>query len=492
MLNVQASMARHPHHEGGALAASRRAGHFYGNAILGQLGADNVRPVLKQMEFVEAIFFERGPGDGRHHPVKTLGAVRLSKSACLVSTLGHIPSYRPETDLSNGNSRQPRPAEAFEETLALTVRNDRKANRPQDSLLSDALLDWYDTHRRDLPWRYDPGQVADPYRVWLSEIMLQQTTVATVIPYFEKFTSKWPSVRALAEAPLDDVLLAWAGLGYYARARNLHKCAKAVADQFGGSFPPDAAALKTLPGIGPYTAAAIASIAFGQKATPVDGNIERVMARLHMVTTPLPDAKPELVQFAEYHTPESRCGDYAQALMDLGATICTPRNPDCVICPCAHLCTAFEDGAPEAVPKKKPKPEKPIRRGAIYWLEWPKGQVLIRQRPEKGLLGGMWEIPSSDWTADRKRAPTVRDAIDSDAPTGLEWTRLPKTVRHTFTHFHLELEVFVGIGRGRGKPKGQWVRTTELDGYALPTVMNKVVRLVQADAGPLFTRHDGG
>ncbi len=206
--------------------------------------------------------------------------------------------------------------------------------------LSKVLLPWYDAHRRNLPWRYAPGVTADPYRVWLSEIMLQQTTVATVIPYFEKFTSAWPTVGALADAPLDDVLLAWAGLGYYARARNLHKCAQAIVDQFGGDFPSNEQDLLTLPGIGPYTAAAIASIAFDRRATPMDGNIERVMARLHLVETPLPDAKPELKEWAVAHTPKARCGDYAQALMDLGATVCTPRNPDCTHCPCAEFCPA--------------------------------------------------------------------------------------------------------------------------------------------------------
>ena len=352
--------------------------------------------------------------------------------------------------------------------------------------LSEVLLPWYDAHRRNLPWRYAPGVTADPYRVWLSEIMLQQTTVATVIPYFEKFTSAWPTVGDLAKAPLDDVLLAWAGLGYYARARNLHKCARAVVDQFGGAFPSDEQDLLTLPGIGPYTAAAIASIAFDQRATPMDGNIERVMARLHLVETPLPDAKPELKEWAVAHTPEARCGDYAQALMDLGATVCTPRNPDCAHCPCADLCPAWASGDAESLPKKKPKPVKPIRRGALYWLEWPKGKLLIRQRPEKGLLGGMWEIPSTEWIEDHDGMGDPTIVFGGDMPPTLEWQKLPKPVRHTFTHFHLELDVFVGVGAGRGKPKGEWVPMEGLEAYALPTVMMKVVRLVQADAGPLF------
>ncbi len=362
----------------------------------------------------------------------------------------------------------------------------RKARKPAD--LSALLLDWYDAHRRKLPWRYDPGVTPDPYRVWLSEIMLQQTTVATVIPYFEKFTTQWPTVGDLAAAPLDDVLLAWAGLGYYARARNLHKCAGTITEQFGGVFPSDEAALKQLPGIGHYTAAAIASIAFDRPATPVDGNIERVMARLHRVETPLPDAKPELARLAAGHTPQTRSGDYAQALMDLGATVCTPRAPDCPICPCKDVCPAFAEGDPQSLPKKRAKPEKPIRRGTIYWLEWPEGEVLIRRRPEQGLLGGLWELPSTEWTALDADIQGPEQALGFAAATSISWRRLPKTVRHTFTHFHLELEVCHGVRAAKRKPKGTWVRIDQLDQYALPTVMKKVVQLVTSDPGPLFDR----
>ncbi len=364
----------------------------------------------------------------------------------------------------------------------------RRAHKPRrlDALSKD-LLAWYDAHRRTLPWRYDPGDTPDPYRVWLSEIMLQQTTVATVIPYFEKFLAEWPTVDALADAPLDDVLLAWAGLGYYARARNLHKCAKVVRDRHGSEFPADEDALRALPGIGPYTAAAIASIAFDLKATPVDGNIERVMARLHRIETPLPDAKKELTQLAVGHTPNARPGDYAQALMDLGATICTPKRPDCGICPCHEHCKAFTAGGAEQLPKKRPKPEKPVRRGTVYWLEWPKGTVLIRRRPEKGLLGGMWEIPSTEWhSAGNGRSHGPEDALGVGIPASIKWAILPMTVKHTFTHFHLELQIVQSIAAGRKKPKGQWVRLEELEKYALPTVMKKVVTQVRADAGPLF------
>lgn len=343
---------------------------------------------------------------------------------------------------------------------------------------SSALLAWYDSHRRRLPWRYDPGTPPDPYRVWLSEIMLQQTTVVTVIPYFEKFTKLWPTVHALADAPLDDILLAWAGLGYYARARNLHKCAKEVVDRFGGMFPSHEDDLRSLPGIGAYTAAAVSSIAFGQPSTPVDGNIQRVMARLHGVATPLPDAKKELASIAAVYTPEKRPGDYAQALMDLGATICTPRNPQCLICPCHTLCDAAQNGDAESLPKKRPKPQKPTRYGRLFWLEWPEGDVLIRRRPESGLLGGLWEIPSTEWSTEKRSDMEAPCVLGISVPKTIVWSRAEGVVKHTFTHFHLELEIYRGVARRGKKPKGHWVDIHQLDQFALPTVMKKVVRAV--------------
>ena len=300
-----------------------------------------------------------------------------------------------------------------------------------------ALLAWYDRHRRVLPWRAGPGERPDPYRVWLSEIMLQQTTVATVGPYFRAFLERWPDVASLAAAPLDDVLHAWQGLGYYARARNLHKCAIAVARDHGGRFPDDEAALRALPGIGAYTAAAIAAIAFDRPAVVVDGNVERVVARLYAVETPLPAAKPELRRLAGDLTPDERPGDFAQAMMDLGATICTPRAPRCVLCPLMAGCRARARGIAEELPRRTAKPEKPTRRGVAFFAVDAAGAVLLRRRAEQGLLGGMMEVPSTDWRAE---AWPMDEALRA-APLAADWRALPGTVRHTFTHFHLELTV---------------------------------------------------
>src|SRR5437764_4173802 len=259
------------------------------------------------------------------------------------------------------------------------------------------LLEWYDRHRRTLPWRAPAGLTSVPYVVWLSEIMLQQTTVATVGDYFHRFVKRWPSVEALAAAPLDDVLSAWAGLGYYARARNLHACAGTVVAEHAGQFPRDEAALLALPGIGRYTAAAIRAIAFDQPASAVDGNVERVIARLFALTTPLPDAKIEIAARAADLVPRERAGDYAQAMMDLGATVCTPRRPRCVICPLMEGCRARALGLAEELPRRAPRADKPTRRGVAFVLMRRDGAVLLRKRPTKGLLGGMDEVASSAW-----------------------------------------------------------------------------------------------
>lgn len=337
--------------------------------------------------------------------------------------------------------------------------------------LRQSLLDWYDRNRRVLPWRALPGETPDPYRVWLSEIMLQQTTVATVGPYFRDFLTRWPTINDLAAADLDDVLHAWQGLGYYARARNLHKCAIAVARRHKGRFPDTEAGLAGLPGVGPYTAAAIASIAFDRKASPVDGNIERVMARLHAVEVPLPDAKPELRRLAAELTPETRAGDFAQGQMDLGATICTPRKPACGLCPWRKGCAAWEKGIAADLPRRKKKPEKPVRRGIAFWVTDMKGAVLIRRRAEKGLLGGMMEFPSTDWRgAEWSDAEAVKAA-----PVDAKWRELPGGVRHTFTHFHLDLTIWTG--RASRKPStGIFVEIDALGEHALPTVMKKIAR----------------
>lgn len=344
------------------------------------------------------------------------------------------------------------------------------------------LLDWYDRHRRELPWRAPPGKRPEPYRVWLSEIMLQQTTVATVKGYFDDFVARWPCIEDLAAADLDEVLHAWAGLGYYARARNLHKCAVAVTERHGGMFPADEAALLALPGIGPYTAAAIAAIAFDLPATPVDGNIERVTTRLHAISTPLPAAKPEIAAAAATVTPAGRPGDFAQAMMDLGATVCTPTSPACAMCPLRPRCRAAAEGAQAAYPVKAAKRAKPTRRGVAFWIVRPDGAVLLRRRPEKGLLGGLMEVPSTPW-----REEAWPDAAAADAaPVDASWRHTGNTVRHTFTHFHLELGLWrAAIGRGKAERlDGIWVRPGQLGDYALPTVMKKVVRkaLEAADA----------
>ncbi|HEY4162908.1 MAG TPA: A/G-specific adenine glycosylase [Dongiaceae bacterium] len=331
------------------------------------------------------------------------------------------------------------------------------------------LLAWYDRHRRVLPWRARPGETADPYRVWLSEIMLQQTTVAAVGPYFAKFLERWPTVEGLAAAPLDDVLTAWAGLGYYARARNLHKCAKVVAEKHGGEFPADEAMLLELPGVGGYTAAAIAAIAFDRRAAVMDGNVERVLARIHRVETPLPAAKPELRRLADEHTPDFRPGDYAQAMMDLGATVCTPRKPRCALCPWREDCAAFAMGDAEDFPRKTAKAARPVLHAVAYWMIAPDG-VVLRRRPEEGLLGGMMEIPTTVWRAE---AWTPAEAMET-APVKGRWRALSGNVRHVFTHIDLRLTLIAA--QVAKLPEGMIAAPLErLGDYALPSVMHKIV-----------------
>ncbi len=334
-----------------------------------------------------------------------------------------------------------------------------------------ALLAWYDRHRRVLPWRALPGVRPDPYRVWLSEVMLQQTTVATVMARFEPFVARWPDLRALAAAELDDVLHAWQGLGYYARARNLHACARAVVKLHGGEFPADQDALRRLPGIGDYTAAAIAAIAFDAPATPVDGNVERVMARLYRVTTTLPEAKPALRRLAAGLTPRRRAGDYAQAVMDLGATLCAPKKPRCMLCPWRGACRGHADGSAERLPARLAKTARPLRRGGAFWIERGDGAVLLRRRPERGLLGGMMEVPSTEWRA----APWRAGEAKTQAPLSARWRRLPDVVRHVFTHFQLELAVLAARVTDGAEAAGVWVDPNRLGDHALPSVMKKVI-----------------
>lgn len=334
------------------------------------------------------------------------------------------------------------------------------------------LLDWYDRNRRDLPWRAKSRERADPYRVWLSEIMLQQTRVETVARYFDGFLKRFPTVHRLAAAKLGDVLKAWAGLGYYARARNLHACARMVVKEYGGRFPENEEALRKLPGIGAYTAAAIVAIAFSKKATPVDGNIERVIARLFAVETPLPAAKPELQRLAATLTPVRRAGDFAQALMDLGSAICTPKNPSCLLCPWNTGCVALQAGRPETFPRRIPKTEGKLRRGAAFCLLRADGTLLLRKRPPRGLLGGMTEVPTTEWNADFDERSALRHA-----PLKSKWRRLPGSVRHVFTHFPLELTIYVAeVAKNTRAPQGtRFVKLENVESEALPSLMRKVI-----------------
>jgi A/G-specific adenine glycosylase len=342
---------------------------------------------------------------------------------------------------------------------------------------ADALLRWYDTHARDLPWRVSPraranGARPDPYRIWLSEVMLQQTTVAAVRAYFDRFTTLWPTVGDLAAARDAEVMGEWAGLGYYARARNLLKCARVVTDAHDGVFPQGRDALMQLPGIGPYTAAAIAAIAFDWPEVVVDGNVERVMARLFDIHTPLPAAKPELTRAAAQLTPGDRPGDYAQGVMDLGATICTPRAPACGICPWMRACAARAAGTAADLPRKTPKKTKPVRLGYAYVARRTDGAYLLEERPAKGLLGGMLGWPGSDWTDDPGPAP----------PVAAEWRMIDAEARHTFTHFHLRLRVLVAdVDQDVVPETGAFHPLHSFRPAHLPTVMRKVFDLARSE-----------
>lgn len=344
----------------------------------------------------------------------------------------------------------------------------------RDLELNHVLLNWYDGHARDLPWRIPPTQSRaglrpDPYRIWLSEVMLQQTTVAAVSKYFHAFTTRWPSIADLAAAGDDVVMAEWAGLGYYARARNLLKCARLVVADYGGVFPASRTELMSLPGIGPYTAAAIASIAFGQSETVVDGNVERVMARLFNVATPLPAAKPELTTHAASLTPDQRAGDYAQAVMDLGATICTPKSPNCERCPWSPPCLARAAGRAADLPRRSPKPVKPTRYGIVYIARNHDGAWLLERRPDKGLLGGMLGWVGAEWGEEAIEKP----------PFYADWQQVSGEVRHTFTHFHLRLSVQITTVGNVNPTQGFFIAHDQFKSRDLPTVMRKAYDLAR-------------
>lgn len=347
-----------------------------------------------------------------------------------------------------------------------------KMNIPK---LQENLLNWFSKHRRTMPWRAGKGQTPDPYHVWLSEIMLQQTTVVTVGPYFKKFITKWPTVHALAKASVDDVLTAWAGLGYYARARNLHKCAQTVTKEFKGQFPTTEEELMELPGIGPYTAAAIASIAFNRQAVAVDGNVERVVSRFFAIEEPLPASKGTIrIHAAQLAAKNKHPGDFTQAFMELGATVCTPRNPKCHLCPWQKDCRAVKLGITEELPRKLPKAVKPIRYGKAFWIQNKSGAFLIEKRTSKGLYEGMYQLPTTEWVTDKAKAKKLLAPYSSN----MRFIPLEVTVKHSFTHFDLVLEIWGALPSvRRRKIKGDFISLKDLDRYALPTLMKKAVKL---------------
>ena len=397
-------------------------------------------------------------------------------------------AIKPVNHGDNGAQSARSTAKSRVRSLRKIAPSESAARETSPSDISNKLLSWYDSEQRELPWRAKPGQMPNPYHVLLSEIMLQQTVVKSASPYFQKFIKLWPTIEELANATLEDIRAAWAGLGYYSRAANLHKCAKAIVEDYDGKIPIFAEELQTLPGIGPYTAAAVAAIAFDETTTPVDGNIERVVARLFAIETPLPKAKPEIKAKAATLTPARRAGDFAQAQMDLGATICTPKNPSCLLCPLSKECKGYARGIAPLLPQRLAKKPKPIRHGTAFFALREDGKVLLRQRPEGGLLGGMTEIPTTEW----QEVP-VDGAIDSKAalkspPLKGKWWQVPGVVKHTFTHFHLELTVYRLIAAKDAvltlfadPSRCKWVDRENLANEALPSVMRKIIDHAQKE-----------
>ncbi len=339
----------------------------------------------------------------------------------------------------------------------MELETDHMALTPE---LQDLLLTWYAGEARDLPWRRKGDLHPEPYHVWLSEIMLQQTTVATVLTYFEAFLKRWPTVEALAHASLDDVLHAWQGLGYYTRARNLHRCARVIVTDHEGRFPKAAEDLEKLPGIGPYTARAIAAIAFGKEVIPVDGNVVRVMARLFGNQTKPPRLIEDVRKLTGAVQNLKAPYDLVQALMDLGATLCTPQKPACERCPWNTLCVARQKGLTKSLPAKKETSEKPIRKTIAWVIQNPEGRLLLRKRSDKGLLAGLWEVPSTDWAL---KTPSSQKG------------RLEGTLRHTFSHFHLDVEVRT-LTNEEAREDGLWFPPESLKELALPTLTKKILK----------------
>jgi A/G-specific adenine glycosylase len=442
---------------GGAFAQAQRTGEA------GDFRPDDLRPARDEGGIAEACALESRGGDGVGAAADSLGPVAPRNHAGMFFrfALRHGHSFR-------------------------LIRIMPKAARATQRKIDPAarLLAWYDANRRVLPWRAKPGETADPYRVWLSEIMLQQTTVVAVASYYREFLRRWPTVKALADAPLDEVLGAWAGLGYYARARNLHRAAKTVANELRGKFPQTAEGLRALPGIGPYTAGAISAIAFDAREAAIDANGERVLARYFAVEEPLPGAKPKLRALGQSLVPEKRAGDFAQALMDLGALICSPKKPACPNCPWAGDCVAYAKGIAEKLPLKGAKPVRPLKRGAAFVVRDAKGAVLLVKRPENGLLGAMLQPPLGPWA---EEFPSQKVAL-SQAPFDAAWRKRAGLVRHGFTHFELEIEVYAVEVAKRPKAEGKWIAESELRGAALPTVMRKIVAHALDEGGPLFSQ----
>jgi len=347
---------------------------------------------------------------------------------------------------------------------------------PKNSIyMRRKLLTWYDSHKRELPWRVKTNRKKDPYKIWLSEIMLQQTTVKAVGPYFQHFLKTWPTIDKLAKATLDDVLRVWQGLGYYSRARHMHKCAKLICNNFSGRFPNTEEQLEQLPGIGPYTAAAISAIAFDKPANVVDGNIERVITRIFGIFTPFPEAKTIVKDCAAKLAPKTtrgRPGDYAQAVMDLGAIVCRPKKPLCDLCPWKKCCIANQRNFVDQVPQKVSKKVKPVRKGIVFLALMSDGSLFLRRRPETGLLGGMMEFPSTNWL-ERSISP---EEICEAAPFKTQWVKITGTVTQPFTHFELQLQVRVAVVENKPKSsEGIWVDRNRLDDFALPNIMKKVL-----------------